>query len=91
MTVDLQAERVQPMYMVYWTELAEQLHRPAQALFPADDLRAALQFMEELRQRQRSGDPVNFIVLASENPDSVGHAGAADAALDYNWMKRRKQ
>ncbi len=79
------------MYMVYWTELADQLRQPAQALFPANDLRAALQFMEELRQRQRSGDPVNFIVLASENPDSVGHAGAADAAPDYNWMKRRKQ
>ena len=79
------------MYMVYWTELAEELQRPAQALFPADDLRAALQFMEELRQRQRAGGPVSFIVMASENPDSVGHAGAVDPAPDYKWLKRRKQ
>lgn len=79
------------MYMVYWTELTDSLQTPAQAAFPTDDLRAALQFMEELRQRQRSGESVSFIVLASENPDSVGHAGAADAAPDYKWMKRRKQ
>lgn len=79
------------MYMVYWTELEDQLQRPAQALFAADDLRVALQFMEELRQRQRAGDPVSFIVLASENPNSVGQSGAADPAPDYKWMKRRKQ
>jgi hypothetical protein len=86
-----QKEKGHPVYMVYWTESAEEPRRPAQALFPADDLRAALQFMEELRQRQRSGEPVSFIVLASENPDSVGHAGAADPSPDYKWMKRRKQ
>jgi len=82
---------MQPMYMVYWTELTDQLQTPAQALFPASALRAALQFMEELRQRQRAGEAVSFIVMASENPDSVGHAGAADPAADYKWMKRRKQ
>lgn len=79
------------MYMVYWTELANEIQKPAQALFPADDLRAALQFMEELRQRQRSGEPISFVVLSSENPDSVGQAGAADPAPNYNWMKRRRQ
>ena len=79
------------MYMVYWTESADQLQRPAQALFAADDLRGALQFMEELRQRKRLGEPVGFIVLASENPDAVGQAGAADPAPDYKWMKRRRQ
>jgi hypothetical protein len=79
------------MYMVYWTELTDQLQTPAQAAFPASALRAALQFMEQLRQRQRAGEAVSFIVMASENPDSVGHAGAADPAPDYKWMKRRKQ
>jgi hypothetical protein len=87
----LKAERAQAMYMVYWTEATDELRKPAQALFPANELRAALQFMEELRQRQRAGDSVNFIVMASENPDSVGHSGAADPAPDYKWMKRRKQ
>ena len=89
--VDLEAERAQAMYMVYWTETQDALQKPAQALFPASELRAALQFMEELRQRQRGGEAVSFIVMASENPDSVGHRGAADPAPDYKWMKRRKQ
>lgn len=79
------------MYMVYWTEVEELLQKPAQALFPANDLRAALQFMEELRQRQHAGEPVNFIVMASENPNSVGRPGAVDPAPDYKWMKRRSQ
>ena len=79
------------MYMVYWTEVYDNLRTPGQELFASDDLRAALQFMEELRLRQRAGEPVSFIVMASENPDSVGHAGAADALPDYKWLKRRKQ
>jgi hypothetical protein len=89
--VFLTVEGAQAMYMVYWTEAKDELQTPEQALFPASDLRAALQFMEELRQRQRGGEAVSFIVMASENPDSVGHAGAADAGPDYKWMKRRKQ
>ena len=79
------------MYMVYWTEVSDNLRRPGQELFSSDELRAALAFMEELRQRQRAGEPVSFIVLSSENPDSVGHAGAIDATPDYKWLKRRKQ
>ena len=79
------------MYMVYWTEISDGGQTPKQALFPSDDLRAALQFMEELRLRQRIGDAVRFIVLSSEHPDSVGPIGAADPAPDYKWLKRRKQ
>ena len=79
------------MYMIYWTEIIDDTRNPYQASFSQTDLRAALQFMEKLRQRQRAGDPVCFVVMSSENPDSVGHAGAADPHPDYNWMKRRKQ
>lgn len=79
------------MYVVYWTDLSDNFRRPRQELFGSDELRAALQVMEDLRRRQRAGEPVSFIVLASENPDSVGHAGAADATPDYKWLKRRKQ
>jgi len=79
------------MYMVYWTEVISDIRTPYQQLFSSDDLRTALQFMEELRQRQRAGEPVCFIVLSSENPNSVGHAGAADPPPDYKWLKRRKQ
>lgn len=79
------------MYMVYWTELKDENPVPHQALFPQSDLRAALAFMEKLRLRQRAGEPVRFVAMSSENPDSVGHAGAADPHPDYKWMKRRKQ
>jgi hypothetical protein len=79
------------MYMVYWTEIISDTRTPYHQLFPSSDLREALQFMEVLRQRQRAGEPVCFIVLSSENPDSVGHAGAADPHPDYKWLKRRKQ
>lgn len=79
------------MYMVYWTEIADETRIPYQELFPQSDLRAALAFMEKLRQRQRAGESVGFVVMSSENPDSVGHAGVADPHPDYKWMKRRKQ
>jgi hypothetical protein len=79
------------MYMVYWTEISSDTRMPYHQLFPSNDLREALQFMEKLRQRQRAGEPVCFIVLSSENPDSVGHAGASDPHPDYKWLKRRKQ
>jgi hypothetical protein len=79
------------MYMVYWTEIADETRIPYQELFPQSDLRAALAFMEKLRQRQRAGESICFVVMSSENPDSVGHAGAADPHPDYKWMKRRKQ
>lgn len=79
------------MYMVYWTEIIDEVRIPYQELFPQSDLRAALAFMEKLRQRQRAGDGICFVVMSSENPDSVGHAGAADPHPDYKWLKRRKQ
>jgi hypothetical protein len=46
--------------------------------------------MEALRSRQRQGEAVCFVAMASENPDSVGHAGVADPSPDYNWKKRRQ-
>ena len=79
------------MYMVYWTEINDTSRTPFQELFPQTELSAALSFMETLRRRQRAGDGICFVVMSSENPDSVGHAGAADPHPDYKWMKRRKQ
>jgi hypothetical protein len=53
--------------------------------FSADKLSNALAFMNNLRN-----DPdVSFVVMASENPNSVGKPGAAAAGADYNWTKRR--
>lgn len=73
------------MYMVYWTT-DDGAHGRS---FASDDMTAALKFMEELRTRQREGEPLCFITMSSENPNSVGHPGAADPSPDYNWKKRR--
>lgn len=79
------------MYMVYWTEIRNDIRVAHQELFEQSDLRTPLEFMEKLRQRQRAGEAICFVVMSSENPDSVGHAGAADPHPDYKWLKRRKQ
>lgn len=79
------------MYMVYWTEIRKNIRKAHQQLFDSEDMMSAMRFMEDLRTRQRNGDPLCFIVLSSENPDSVGHAGVADPPADYNWTKRRRR
>ena len=82
------------MYLVYWTEF-DDTDDAGDAVahgrsFASDDMGAALKFMEELRTRQRGGERLGFVVMSSENPDSVGHPGVADPSPDYNWKKRRR-
>ena len=77
------------MYMVYWTEVMEDMNLPHARLFESDAMRDAMSFLETLRARQRAGEAVCFVTLSSENPDSVGRAGVADPSPDYNWKKRR--
>lgn len=82
------------MYMVYWTEVKTE-NDGGNAVahgrsFASADMRAAMTFMEELRSRQRAGESVCFVTMSSENPDAVGHPGAADPSPDYNWKKRRR-
>jgi hypothetical protein len=79
------------MYMVYWTEVHADIRKAHQQLFESGDMTGAMKCMEELRTRQRNGEPLCFIVLSSENPNSVGHAGVSDPPADYNWTKRRKR
>lgn len=74
------------MYMVYWTEQSQ----PQASLFGSDALKAALDFMESLRRRQRQGEAVAFVTMCSEHPDSVGHPGVAETGPDYQWKKRRR-
>lgn len=78
------------MYMVYWTEVEDDKSTAHGRAFEASDMRAAMQFMEELRTRQRAGEPIGFVTMSSENPNLVGHPGVADPSPDYNWKKRRK-
>lgn len=77
------------MYMIYWTEATSEGMAPHAQSFPGDALKEALRFTEALRQRQFAGEPVSFVTLVSENPNSVGRAGAADPPPDYDWKKRR--
>ncbi|WP_316155216.1 hypothetical protein [Cupriavidus sp. BIC8F] len=77
------------MYMVYWSEADGTGLSPRAQSFPSDAMREALHFTEALRQRQHAGEPVSFVTLCSENPNSVGRAGAADPPPDYEWKKRR--
>jgi hypothetical protein len=79
------------MYMVYWTEIHSDVRKAYQQLFNSDDMAGAMKLMEELRVKQRNGEPFCFIALSSENPNSVGHAGVSDPPADYNWTKRRKR
>lgn len=78
------------MYMVYWTTNAGATQVPHARAFASDAMSAAMTFMEELRTRQRAGEGVRFVVMASEHPHSVGHPGVADPAPDYAWKKRRR-
>ena len=83
------------MFVVYWLERdtdanpSDGAGRPLARAFGNDQMKLALEFMEQLRRRQRSGEPIGFVTMCSENPDSVGPPGVADPAADYNWKKRR--
>lgn len=77
------------MYMVYWTGMEHSMKIAYSQEFESSDMVSAMKFMEELRARQRQGEHICFITMASENPNSLGLAGVADPSPDYNWKKRR--
>lgn len=77
------------MLMVYWVEIDGSVKTPKCEEFEMSAMARALQFTEELRGRQRSGEAIGHIVISAENPDSVGLAGVADPGADYNWKKHR--
>jgi hypothetical protein len=77
------------MYMVYWTIVEGEHYRPHCTLFETSEMVQAMQFMEQLRTRQRGGEAVRFVTMASEHPDVVGHPGVDVVGPDYNWKKRR--
>jgi len=73
------------MYMIYWTEGADPKSQP----FESDKLLEVLKYTEALRKRQRDGEPVSFVTMVSENPNSVGRPGVDVTGPDYDWKKRR--
>ena len=78
------------MYMVYWTMVEAGGSTAHQQLFETSEMLEAMRFMEELRKRQRGGEPVRFVTMCSEHPDVVGHPGVDVTGADYNWKKRRR-
>ena len=78
------------MFMVYWTEVHNEKASAHGREFDSSEMSVALRFMEELRTRQRAGEGICFVTMSAENPQSVGHPGAADPHPEYNWKKRRR-
>jgi hypothetical protein len=78
------------MYMVYWTIVGDQSSEPHERLFDTSEMVQAMQFMEELRKRQRAGEGVRFVTMCSEHPDVVGHPGVDVVGPGYDWKKRRR-
>jgi hypothetical protein len=78
------------MYMVYWTVVEAGQQVAWAQPFDSADMMAAMRLMEELRSRQRAGEAICFVAMSSENPDSVGPAGVAQAGPEYRWKKRRR-
>lgn len=79
------------MFMVYWTIVDGDTGTPHAQSFESADMLPAIALMEQLRTRQRAGEGVRFVTMASENPDSVGHPGVEVVAPGYSWTKRRKR
>ncbi|TFW33448.1 hypothetical protein [Massilia horti] len=78
------------MYMVYWTTVENGEHKPHSKLYDTSAMVQAMNFMEQLRARQRAGEAVRFVTMSSEHPDLVGHPGVDVVGPDYNWKKRRR-
>nr|WP_199272497.1 hypothetical protein [Paraburkholderia acidisoli] len=79
------------MFVVYWCEMSADGGRvPHMESFAAGGMSEALAFAETLRRRQAQDRSVGFVTLCSENPASVGPAGAAEPPPDYDWKKRRR-
>ncbi|WP_306392895.1 hypothetical protein [Telluria beijingensis] len=78
------------MYMVYWTVVGVEANEAHSMPFDTSEMVPAMQFMEELRKRQRAGEGVRFITMCSEHPDAVGHPGVDVTGPEYDWKKRRR-
>ena len=78
------------MYIVYWMEVNGSNEDIAHyEKFWSDEMTQALKFMETLRAKRRAGEQISHVVMAAENPNSVGQAGVAEVGPDYSWTKRR--
>lgn len=79
------------MYMVYWTTFDGATGTPHAQTFEADDMVGAMALMEQLRTRQRAGEPLRFVTMSAENPDVIGNPGVDVTGPGYRWTKRRQR
>jgi hypothetical protein len=79
----------QVVIVVFWMDHAGGQPQPHAESFATDALAQALRCAEDLRARRRAGEPISHVAIQSEMPESVGHAGVADAPKDYAHYKRR--
>lgn len=79
------------MFMVYWTVTNAQGAHPHAQAFASTDMLSAMALMEQLRTRQHAGEPLAFITMSSQNPDSVGKPGVDVVGPGYKWTKRRNR
>lgn len=77
------------MFMIYWSIRIGGQEQACSKEFANDRMVDALHFTESLRAEKRQGAVIRHITMSSENPNSVGHAGVADAGPEYSWKKRR--
>ncbi|MBI1772587.1 MAG: hypothetical protein HYR68_09650 [Burkholderiales bacterium] len=77
------------MFMIYWSIRIDGQELACSKEFTNECMAEALRFSESLRAEQRQGAVIRHITMSCENPDSVGHAGVADAGPEYSWKKRR--
>jgi hypothetical protein len=77
------------MFVVYWTVVLQEIKMPKRKEFQTNEMHATLHLMESLRNKQREDGSVCHITMSSENPNSVGRPGVAEAGAEYNWKKRR--
>ncbi len=74
-------------FMVYWTEIDEQVAVPCQRLFNKEEMVDAIGFMEELR----SSGIAQFVNMVSQDPNCVGKPGVnGKLPEDYSWSKKHR-
>lgn len=70
-------------------ELTETVDTAMCKRFDTSQMVEALHFSEQLRCRQRAGERISFITIASEHPDAVGEQGVSDKLPNgYDWSKQ---
>jgi hypothetical protein len=82
-------EKRKTMYMVYWSAVHEDGLEAKSRTFTGELLEEPLAFVRELRREGDETGKIRFVIMCSENPNSVGKPGAEMAGPEYDWTKRR--